>query len=303
MTQKRIAFKLDIDTYRGMKEGLPRLLDLFRDEGVRASIFVSFGPDESGKAVKRVFTKKGFLKKMFRTNAAKLYGFRTMLYGTLLPAPAIGTAFPELVLRANSEGHDVGIHAFSHVRWQDDLDSMTPAEIHGELEAAWQAYVRIAGSNAPGFAAPAWKINADAFSELNKYPWQYFSICRGPAPVYPVLGGVAPAVPELPTTLPTLDEILAWDGMDAGRALSWLLERAGQADFSVYTLHTEAEGLAYFRFFSDFLRGLKSAGFAFQTLASAAKELNPGNTPRCEIRQGELPGRAGLVGVVGTSAR
>ncbi len=303
MTRKRIAFKLDIDTYRGMKEGLPRLLDLFREEGVRASIFVSFGPDESGKAVKRVFTKKGFLKKMFRTNAAKLYGFRTMLYGTLLPSPAIGTAFPELIRRAEAEGHDVGIHAFSHVRWQDDLDSMTAEEIHGELEAAWQAYCRIVGRGAPGFAAPAWKINGTAFAELNKYPWRYFSICRGPAPVYPVMGGVASSAPELPTTLPTLDEILAWDGMTAGRALPWLLERAGQSDFSVYTLHTEAEGLAYFQFFSDFLRGLKSSGFEFQTLLSAANDLNSGNTPRREIEQGELPGRAGLVGVVGPSPR
>jgi len=293
-----IGLKVDIDTYRGMKEGLPRLLALFKREGVRASVFVSYGPDQSGRAVKRIFTKKGFLKKMLRTNAAKLYGFKTMLYGTLLPAPQIGTAFPDLVKQTRAEGHDVGVHAWSHVLWQDDLDSLSAERIRAELSNAWEAHRKILGENPSAFAAPAWKINETALAELARFQWKYLSIGRGPAPIMPRIGDVAPNCPELPSSLPTLDEILAWDGMTQEGALAWMLREAQKQDYCVYTLHTEAEGLACYDFFEKFLCGLKERGFTFKTLLEKAGAMKANPPQLKEIKQGELPGRAGLVAVV-----
>ena len=37
--------------------------------GVPASFFVAMGPDHSGRAIRRLFTHKGFLQKMLRTGA------------------------------------------------------------------------------------------------------------------------------------------------------------------------------------------------------------------------------------------
>jgi undecaprenyl phosphate-alpha-L-ara4FN deformylase len=48
----RLARTVDVDTYRGTLEGVPRLLDLFAKEGVKATFFFSLGPDTSGKAIK-----------------------------------------------------------------------------------------------------------------------------------------------------------------------------------------------------------------------------------------------------------
>jgi len=79
--KRRLALKVDCDTYEGTKNGIPNLLRLFDELGIRASFFFTLGPDTSGRAIARVFTQKGFLKKMFRSNAAALYGPRTMLYG------------------------------------------------------------------------------------------------------------------------------------------------------------------------------------------------------------------------------
>ena len=62
----KLALKVDVDTYEGMRDGVPQLLGLLRSLKITASFFIPFGPDESGKAVFRVFKKKGFLKKMFR---------------------------------------------------------------------------------------------------------------------------------------------------------------------------------------------------------------------------------------------
>ncbi len=294
-----LALKVDIDTRRGMEQGLPRLLDLLESRGVRASVYFSFGPDESGKAIKRIFTHKGFIKKMFRTNAAKLYGFKTMLYGTLLPAPLVASALPELVKLTADKGHETGVHAWSHVRWQDDLDSMSEAEIDRELRLAVDAYRKTSGGKEPaGFAAPAWKMNGKAFAALKKFDWKYISVARGIAPVRPMMEGQKAPFAEIPTTLPTLDEILAWDGMTEAAALAYLISAPQKGGLNVYTLHSEAEGMACHAFFTALLDAWKARGFEFITMQEAASRLDFTALPEKEMVQGLLPGRAGNIAAV-----
>jgi hypothetical protein len=102
MTPPLLGIKVDVDTYRGMKEGVPRLIRIFSAHDIRASFFISMGPDNSGKAVFRFFTRRGFLKKMFRSNAVGMYGVRTALSGTLLPARQIARSFQDIVTFASA---------------------------------------------------------------------------------------------------------------------------------------------------------------------------------------------------------
>ena len=76
---KKIAIKIDVDTKRGYDEGVPRMLDVFKQENIKATFFFSMGTDNSGKAIRRIF-RKGFLTKMLRTKAPSTYGFKTMMY-------------------------------------------------------------------------------------------------------------------------------------------------------------------------------------------------------------------------------
>ena len=69
MTARRVALKVDCDTLEGTREGVPRLLEIFAARGIRATFFFTLGPDRSGVAVRRVFTRKGFLRKMIRSRA------------------------------------------------------------------------------------------------------------------------------------------------------------------------------------------------------------------------------------------
>src|SRR5262245_59627265 len=84
-----VGLRIDVCTYQGFREGVPRLLDALAKRKIRATFFTAMGPDRSGLAVLRLFRKKGFLAKMLRTGAGSMYGWRTALYGTLLPAPRI----------------------------------------------------------------------------------------------------------------------------------------------------------------------------------------------------------------------
>ena len=77
-----IALKVDVDTYRGTLEGVPRLVADLGARGIAASFYFSLGPDHTGRALRRVF-RKGFLAKVQRTSVVSHYGIRTLLYGVL----------------------------------------------------------------------------------------------------------------------------------------------------------------------------------------------------------------------------
>jgi len=109
----RIALKIDVDTDRGTREGVPRLVDLLQRMGARATFLFSVGPDHTGRAIRRVF-RRGFFGKVRRTSVVQHYGVKTLLYGTLLPGPHIGKRNGALMRDVASRGFEVGVHEGVH---------------------------------------------------------------------------------------------------------------------------------------------------------------------------------------------
>ncbi|HEX9442563.1 MAG TPA: polysaccharide deacetylase family protein, partial [Candidatus Binatia bacterium] len=203
----RLAIKVDVDTRIGLREGVPRLLDLFRRHGVRASFFVSFGPDHSGRAIRRLW-RPSFLLKMIRTNPLRLYGLKTLLSGTLFPSGPIGEENPDCLRAIEAAGHELGIHGYDHVRWQDRLEKMTELEIAAELGRSAAAYERVLGARPRATAAPGWRLTAASLAVEDRLGFDYASDARGVRPFFPVAGGRAFETLQIPTTLPTLDELI-----------------------------------------------------------------------------------------------
>lgn len=295
----KLALKIDVDTYDGMRDGVPNFLKLLRELKITASFFIPFGPDESGKAIFRVFRKKGFLKKMSRTNPMKLYGIKTMLRGTILPAPMIGSSFPEIVKSVIAEGHELGIHGYNHVLWQDHLLEMTEAEVKSEFDSGVNRYAEVIGKKPSAFAAPAWLCSPTSLKMVDAFRFDYASDSRGTVPFFPSMNGQSFSTLQIPSTLPTTDEMLGLNGMDEKAVHDHFtkLMQSSPDIVHVHTIHTEVEGTALFKSFSDWLRSLKSQGVTLVTLDSIAKAAmkEPKKIPRCEVTLKEIPGRAGPV--------
>ena len=117
---KTIALKIDVDTYRGTREGVPRLVETLQRHHAQASFYFSLGCDHTGRAIKRVF-RPGFIGKVSRTSVVEHYGIKTLLYGTLLPGPDIGRNCADLMRAVRDAGFEVGIHCYDHIRWQDHV--------------------------------------------------------------------------------------------------------------------------------------------------------------------------------------
>lgn len=293
MSSPVVALKVDVDTYAGTRDGVPRLISIFESFDIRATFYFSMGPDNSGKAIRRIFTRRGFLKKMLRTKAPAAYGLKTLLYGTLLPAPLIAASFPDILLDTEKKGHEVGIHCWDHVKWHDLLPWFPKPVTAMELGKASSQFESIFGRRARTTAAPGWTVSADSLEVQDAMGLAYCSDSRGTHPFYPVLAGRTFQTIQIPTTWPTMDEILGENGITTDNINSHYLSLLTPG-LNVHTIHAEMEGGLLADVFRDLLQRLLATGVRFVTLASAVAEFGK-SAPACTLEMGELPGRAGDV--------
>lgn len=294
----RLGLKIDVDTLEGFRQGIPALLEILAARRIKASFFVSLGPDNSGRAIFRVFRQQGFLEKMWRTRAPALYGLRTMFYGTLLPAPLIGAGAGEILRAVAAAGHELGLHGYDHVHWHDHLLAMNREEISRELAQAQDLYHPFLGHKARAFAAPGWQCSAASRAVLAAGGFLYGSDTRGYAPYFPRFGEQVNSVLEIPTTLPTLDELLGFAGCRPEDFAALVLGRLQNAAIpQVLTVHTEVEGGPLRQEFAQLLDRCRDQGVEFFRLEDWARELlqEAEKIPAAAVRQGRLPGRAGRV--------
>ena len=296
----QLALKVDVDTLRGTLEGLPPLLRLLERRGLRASFLFSLGPDHTGRALRRAF-RPGFLGKVRRTSVLRHYGLRTLMYGTLLPGPDIGRRGAAMMRSVRSAGHEVGIHTYDHVRWQDGVANANESWTRREMQRAAERFNDIFGAPATVHGAAGWQMNDHAFRLLDSMQFRYASDTRGREPFIPVIGGVALHCPQFPTTLPTLDELVGRDDLPHSDVVEHLLGLAPTAPTRghVYTLHAELEGLALAPLFERLLQGWLALGFRVGALADIFASLDLATVPRCQVLRSSVAGRSGVLSVQG----
>lgn len=277
-----LCLRVDVCTYRGLRDGVPGVLDVLRRAKARATFYVTFGPDASGLALLKLLNPK-FALKMLRTKAASTYGWATAFYGTLLPSPLVGAGLPETVKRIRDEGHEVGVHGWDHRRWQDKLAKYAPEKLRDEFSKMIEAYRSILGAPPASFAAPAWLLTRDLFDLEQQAGLSFGSDTRGSVPFLPVFEGREGAVPQLPVSLATLDECLGRVSPEEFVEES-LREAAKQPDYACFTAHAESEGVGYKAVLESFLAKL---GRPVVPLGEAKR----GDLPRKEIRLGRVAGR------------
>ncbi len=283
---------------------------------MKATFFFSLGPDTSGKAIKRIF-RKGFVKKVLSASPAASYGWKTMLYGTLLPAPDIGGR-KETVARmreAAAAGHAVGIHAWDHIDWHDHLPQMTREEIETVVAKEHARFLEIFGVPAAFQAAPGWTATPLSVEVQEAHGVLATSDTRGGPPFFPLRADGRPSrVLEIPSTLPTLDELLALPlrgaGSQAERACEVLRMELGKGAagggdaLHVHSIHTEIEGAASFAApFALLLAAWKCDGVEFLTFEEVCRTLLSARTsPVRALTWTTLPGRATPVATGASSA-
>ena len=293
-----VGLRVDVDTRRGLDEGVPRLLELFRRLGVRASFFVTMGPDHSGRAIRRAL-RPSFLAKMWRTNPFKLYGLRTLLSGTLAPARLVGAGAPAMLRQIADEGHEVAPHGWDHVGWQDRIHRLDHVAIRADLDLAARSFLAAVGVAPSASAAPGWRTSPLALTVQDGRGFRYASDTRGDTPFRPSVGDGALETIQLPTTMPTMDEVMGRVS-NVPRALA----QAVRPGLNVFTLHAEVEGGALLGAFEAFLAELAAVRARLTRLDElAARAITARDElPIARVVRGWIGGRSDWIALQGRAA-
>ena len=295
----KLALKIDVDTYRGTREGVPKLVDILQRHGAGATFLFSLGPDHTGRAIKRAL-RPGFMQKVGRTSVVSHYGVRTLLYGTLLPGPDIGRRCADTLRRVRDAGFEVGIHTWDHVKWQDGVASADATWTTWQMSLAMQRFREVFGEAPAVHGAAGWQMNVHAYRATQSLGFAYASDTRGAHPFVPVVRAEIVACPQFPTTLPTLDEMVGLNGVTEGNVAEALLEKtAADRRDHVFTLHAELEGMKLLPAFERLLEGWKAQGYELVCMRRLVDESTVAVLPLHSVVEAAVPGRSGTLAAQG----
>ena len=294
----RLALKIDVDTDRGTRLGVPNLMADCLEFEAPACFLFSLGPDQTGRAITRIF-RPGFFKKVSRTSVVQLYGVRTLLNGTLLPAPHIGRRNAATMRAVRDAGFETGIHCHNHYRWQDYVNRMSLAAVREEFTAARAEFLRIFSTEARTAGAPGWQSNARSRAVYDEADLLYASDTRNGRPFFPRINGRVFSTLEIPSTLPTFDELLGRPEYPDDRIVAHYLSLLREDCVNVFTLHAEIEGLGRRELFRALLRAWAERGVEFVRLDAYASALlaDRAAIPVRDQVYAEIDGRSGVVAV------
>jgi len=287
-----LALKVDVDTLRGTREGATALARLFARYRAHATFLFSVGPDHTGRALRRLL-RPGFVRKVARTSVLSHYGVRTLLHGTLLPGPHIGRRCAGEMRAIHSAGFEVGLHSYDHVRWQDYVGVRDGDWTEQEMWRGLSAFRDVFGVLPQVHGAAGWQMNDAAFRTELKFGIRYASDTRGSHPFRPVLNDAQPMCPQLPTTLPTLDELIGVGGCRPDDAAAHLLALTRTPRMHVFTLHAELEGMRLQPVLETLLQGWRAQGYALVALADVFGRLDAAELPWHRVAWRPIAGRSG----------
>jgi undecaprenyl phosphate-alpha-L-ara4FN deformylase len=284
-----VGLRVDVDTLRGTRTGVPNLLELLARNNIRASFFFSVGPDNMGRHLWRLM-RPAFLVKMFRTGAARLYGWDILLRGLLWHGPVIGGCCPDPIRDAAGAGHEVGLHAWDHHRWQTWISRLGRHAVSNEIQKGYDLLKDITGSPPSCFAAPAWRVTPESLHALDRFPFRFESDCRGLSLFHAVVQGRRLNHVQVPTTLPTFDEIIGLK-CTSETYNEYLLDMIRPERLNVLTIHAEVEGIVFLPLFRDLVKIAAQREIVFEPLGDILSQT--GHIVKSGVHRASLAGRDG----------
>ncbi|MBU4212563.1 MAG: 4-deoxy-4-formamido-L-arabinose-phosphoundecaprenol deformylase [Kiritimatiellae bacterium] len=290
----KIGLRIDVDTLRGTRDGVPALCRLLASCGIRATFFFSVGPDNMGRHLWRLVRPR-FLVKMLRSHAAGLYGWDILLRGTCWPGTIIGKHLGDCLRLAEGAGHEMGFHAWDHYTWQAHIEHMPSEAIRAGLTRGVDLMTTIVGAPPTCSASPGWRCTEAALREKERFPFAFNSDCRGQTFFRPVVASVLLNQPQVPVTLPTFDEVIGRPGVTLSTYNDYILSLIQSGRLNVFTIHAEVEGIVCRDLFERFVQKARSLGHEFTPLGALLESTSV--IPAGRMASGTIPGRDGWVAV------
>lgn len=163
----KVCFRFDIDTPCCLQQGVPALIRLADQLGVRFTFF--FNP---GRSITRGI---GFAKKSHAATAPKLTPGRKLGIRELLRTALVNPSLHRLsragdLVIAQQSGHEIGLHGGrNHGRWHRQAHLWSTDEIRNEIEWGLSVFSSLGLDQVRSFASPGWNSSSHLLTLLPEY--------------------------------------------------------------------------------------------------------------------------------------
>ncbi len=198
---RRFAIRVDIDTVGGLVNGVPPMLDLCDDLGVRATYFASVGTDTSARAVLR----RPNLGRHRAISPLKKYGMKEIL-GSLVGLDFAPHA--EKIRAIEERGHEVQLHCYNHLDWIRKVDGADSDRALRMIQAGIDAFERFMGRLPDAFASPAFMVTEAVLDAEERVGFSYAGDFLRDGDCIPFRTGNRKVL-QIPINAPLIEDLVA----------------------------------------------------------------------------------------------
>jgi peptidoglycan/xylan/chitin deacetylase (PgdA/CDA1 family) len=277
--QKLFSFRWDIDHRACITDGLPHILDVCNEFGVRNTFFINMGRSTN----LREWLSKGGLKgskaklqDMEAIHLIKKIGWPRFVLETLLSRP-VGRSFIDRLEATARAGHELGQHGGAdHVVWSRRFFELPESVIAEDVAVNYAEFSRLLGRPV-GFTSPGFKSDERITRIVENLGFRYDGDAIGGTPHQPKFGEQTAKHWRIPVTIsgPRTVPFLEWHGARGTplpEVIADLNTRLDASDWIVLYGHPCYEGVEHETLRAVF-RTVLQRGFRFVTHQEMAEKL------------------------------
>jgi undecaprenyl phosphate-alpha-L-ara4FN deformylase len=187
-----LAFRVEVSSLGGALSGVPKILELLKQYDIQASFILSLGPSYSDTPLMGVVS-------------------RTLLRG--FSSSNIEKGAGDNLREIADSGHEVGVAPYDPGGWRTKAAYGDMNYTREAVEQSLGAFRRLFGRAPRLHGATGWQVNPHLFTLEQSFGFSYASDVRGKTLFFPSLQNATSLCLQIPTTLPTFDEMLKQDGV------------------------------------------------------------------------------------------
>ena len=281
---KFCCFRFDADTHACVSQGIPSLVELGDQLGVRFTFFVNMG-----RAFDPWITLQKGLRRVIHArrhgsiSAAQKLGWRAALHAAILN-PQAGLSNPAALRAAADSGHEIGLHGGrNHAQWERSAHTWSEARLRREVQTGlrWLAQCQVP---APlSFASPAWNSPAALRRVLSAEGFRCladgYDATQSDVTHADVLCNVPTNITAEPGRAGYL-EMMRLRGWSTQRIVQdFRSQISAQSKLAVVYDHPFFAGIHALEQVGELVRAARDAGFRVETIREAARSLSPVGSP------------------------
>lgn len=181
-TETNFCLRVDVDTFEGLKLGIPKVVDFALKQECSVTIYLSLGKYATGRNLFRIIKNKEITGK--RIPSWKRNHPKSIIRGLLLPPRGIRDKEIKKLQEYNTEKLvEFHPHGYNHVNWSKSFSGLSYEKTEENVKLLIEEYTKIFGQKPIANAAPNFQINKHYFHLLKKEKFSFSSDLYHPVPV------------------------------------------------------------------------------------------------------------------------